>query len=175
MTIIIHKGTQPLVSERLLLNQFQEKDTKDFFKNVTSQPETTKYLSWEYHRTPTITNDMIKKSMEFYSHKNYYNWCIRLKEENYVVIGAIELSFVDDKTLSVGYCLSPKYWHNGYMTEALKLVIQYAKELNCRNIVAECCIENEASIKILKNVGFLLKEVIHYENNQKSLKYILKI
>lgn len=172
--MLVHKGTQPIVSDRLLLNKFEKSDTKDFFKNVTSRKEVTECLLWEYHKTPIKTISMINQYISNYKMKNYYNWCIRLKDD-FKAIGAIELCFVDNETMAIGYCLCPEQWNKGIMNEALGVVINYARELNCKTIVAECFIDNKASINLLKKNGFLLREINSLKDNRKYYKFFLKL
>ena len=172
--MLIHKGTQPIVSNRLLLNKFDKNDIKDFFNNVTSRKEVTEHLLWEFHRSPLETKEMINQYVNNYKLKNYYNWCIRLKDD-FKAIGAIELCFVNNETMSVGYCLCPEYWRKGIMNEALQLIIQYAKELNCQTLIAECFMNNLASINLLRKNGFMLRGINALKDNRKYYKFQLNI
>jgi len=59
------------------------------------------------------------------------------------------------------YGLSPKYWNNGYMTEAAESVLEYGfKELHLEEIVAGVKPNNIASIKVLEKIGLTFKNII---------------
>jgi len=62
------------------------------------------------------------------------------------------------KDNEVGYRFTPEYWQKGYGTEILNGLIQYAKKLQLKNLIAEVIIENKGSLKILQRAGFVVVE-----------------
>ena len=59
------------------------------------------------------------------------------------------------KNAFIGYSLDEKEQSNGYMKEAVKLVVAYAfEELELHRIEATTLIDNERSQRVLKNCGF---------------------
>lgn len=72
-------------------------------------------------------------------------------------IGHVGLHEIDWKSrhAHVSYALSREYWGNGYMTEAVKLLIKYAFEIiNLRKLHTYVMEPNAASRKILEKSGF---------------------
>lgn len=69
-----------------------------------------------------------------------------------------------DETLnscSIGYVLSKKYWNLGYVSEALKSVIEYLiKEANFNRIEAIHAIDNIASGKVMKKEGMKFEGIL---------------
>ncbi|AGB16945.1 acetyltransferase, ribosomal protein N-acetylase [Halovivax ruber XH-70] len=58
-------------------------------------------------------------------------------------------------TAEIGYAIAPEYWGNGYATEALSLVCQYAfDERRIAKLHAETFATNPASARVLTKVGF---------------------
>lgn len=56
---------------------------------------------------------------------------------------------------NIGYDLEVNFWNNGYLTEALKAVIEFGfKKLEINRIEAEVMHGNIASEKVLAKVGF---------------------
>jgi ribosomal-protein-alanine N-acetyltransferase len=56
----------------------------------------------------------------------------------------------------VGYMLLPRYWRQGYMSEALGAVLDYGFErMNAHSIEAALNPANEGSIKLLEKFGFV--------------------
>ncbi len=62
----------------------------------------------------------------------------------------------ENQSLELGYRLHPDFWRRGYATEAGLCLMEYlAAEIKVRKAVAYCVAENEGSIKVLKNLGFV--------------------
>nr|WP_302597214.1 GNAT family N-acetyltransferase [uncultured Cellulosilyticum sp.] len=79
--------------------------------------------------------------------------------KNKEVIGVIGIPTVDDDGEKRGfyYQLIRRFWNNGYGKEAAKAVLEYAlKEVKVKVLFADAVTVNEASIKILKDLGFEL-------------------
>lgn len=74
------------------------------------------------------------------------------------IIGSVSLSFVVRGPLQscmIGYSLDKDYNGRGYMTEAVKQVVQYAfDELKFHRITGEASPRNPGSIRVLENAGF---------------------
>jgi len=88
-------------------------------------------------------------------------WQIMLKLENKIVASACFKNEPDeDGILEIGYGTNPGYRNRGIMTEAVKIMIEWAFEhpsVNC--IIAETYKENPASHRVLeKNEMIIYKE-----------------
>lgn len=74
------------------------------------------------------------------------------------IIGSVSLSFVVRGPLQscmIGYSLDKDYNGKGYMTEAVKQVVDYAfRELKFHRITGEASPDNPGSIRVLENAGF---------------------
>ena len=86
-----------------------------------------------------------------------YAFLIFLKE-NDSLIGGINLNHVCREAAqfaSVGYWLDHDHQGQGYMTEALRLVVQHAfKKLKLHRINAGCLPDNQRSVNLLRKIGF---------------------
>lgn len=100
---------------------------------------------------------MIQKSKIDRAEDRKYNFVIYHVEDKRI-IGSIGLSFVIRSPLQscmIGYSLDIEYNGNGYMTEAVKLVVRYAfEELKFHRITGEASPRNPGSIRVLENAGF---------------------
>lgn len=80
----------------------------------------------------------------------------RNKDEK--IVGAINLSQIFRKAFQnayLGYSLGVKYTGNGFMTEAINLVLKYAfKDLKLHRVEANIQPHNTASIEVVKRCGF---------------------
>lgn len=63
--------------------------------------------------------------------------------------------------MDAGYFIYPKYWGNGYVTEAFKRVLKFAfTENDVYRVTAGCLAENAGSERVMKKCG-LIKEAEH--------------
>src|SRR5262249_11105878 len=85
-------------------------------------------------------------------------FAIELKSEKQL-IGDVGFFHGDGNGKSwIGYTVDPRYWHNGYAREAVLAVIAHYRRLDVSAIYASTDPENEASMKLLKAIGFTLVE-----------------
>ena len=63
----------------------------------------------------------------------------------------------EDCKVEVGYDLKEEFWGNGYMQEAMKEIISFAmNEMHISEISACIYIDNQRSIRLAENLGFVL-------------------
>ena len=86
----------------------------------------------------------------------YAVWVMELKEKTGTIVGDFCFKGLgEDGTVEIGYGLREGFCGNGYMTEALKAVSDWAlTQEGVMNIIAETTDENEASKKVLQRAGF---------------------
>lgn len=84
---------------------------------------------------------------------------IVLKETN-TVIGTIYFkSLPVDGISEIGYGMKPIYEGNGYMSEAIYLLLIYGKQNGVQKVVADTTIDNIKSINTLRRNGFILERI----------------
>ena len=110
-----------LYTKRLNLRPITMNDCEQIFSCWASDKEVTKYLTWHAHKNIETTKNIVS------------NWISQYKNNNPVI----------------GYVLGKAYWNNGYMTEALKAVLDrlfcdgYSRiliEADEKNIGSNCVI-----------------------------------
>ena len=87
-----------------------------------------------------------------------------------------------DCTVAVGYDMKEEFWGNGYMQEAMKEIIALTKdEMHIKEINACISIDNERSIHLAENLGFVISGTSYelfrdkkYLHNRYSL-YLTKL
>ena len=148
-----HKNTvrenNILESERLKLRPFSINDVEDVFL-YAKDDDVTKYLTWESHTELSQTKKVVK---EFYMNDEGI-YAIELKDEH-KCIGCIDLRIDNENNKgSFGYVLNKSYWGQGYMPEALNMILHFAfakKELN--RIQSTHYVGNEASGRVMQKCG----------------------
>lgn len=146
-------GTKAIKTERLLLRPFRLTDSKAMYTNWASDDKVTKYVTWPTYKSVADADTYLQCIVSHYSEADFYNWGICLKEEPDLVIGNISVNkqFYEIKAADIGYVLSRKYWNQGYMTEAVKAVINYLfTSENFNRIQASHAANNPGSGKVMQ-------------------------
>ncbi|AIF69941.1 hypothetical protein PAP_07760 [Palaeococcus pacificus DY20341] len=123
---------------------FNDRDLREFLMN----PEEIFYLEDEME-----WYENVRKNKE--KHKVF----TILNATTAELMGVIGLHNIDHKNghAELGYFLWKKYWRKGYMSEAVKLMLNYAFEyLNLRKVYARVFEPNIGSQRVLEKNGFNL-------------------
>ena len=143
-----HCGTQELETGRLLLRRLSMDDSEMMFNNWASDPEVTKYLRWNAHRSWAETAEILNEWEKHYVEPTFYQWGVENKRSG-VLMGTISLFPAPE--LKTGWHLN-----NGYMTEALCAVRDYwFNTVDAPWLVAIHANENVASSAVLQKAGFV--------------------
>lgn len=121
----------------------------DFMLELVNDPEVTKYLPGLIHNRQMMLSWI--KSLDDSSHE----YIIQL-EKSGTDIGECSLT-VEGNNLAIGVMLLPKYWNHGYGTETVRSLLDIAKSSKMKNITAVTDNRNSVMIRILENLGFILK------------------
>ncbi|HKM34653.1 MAG TPA: GNAT family N-acetyltransferase [Lachnospiraceae bacterium] len=151
-----------LETNRLVLREIRINDAEAIY-DYLSDSEVIKYLEGS---TDSIeeAKGYISCISEGYEKRTDIRWGIELKENN-TLIGDCGLGHINEpKTpTELGYILSKKYWNKGYMSEALKAILEYGfEELRLHRIQGWTHPDNIISSRLLLNNGFT-KEGLHRE------------
>lgn len=154
--MVVHKGTCPLKTSRLLLRRAVTEDAQPMFDNWASDPEVTKYLTWPTHSSPEISEMVINSWIDEYQKDDYYQWMIALKDAPGSPIGSI--SVVNSNwgigSAEIGYCIGAPWWHQGIMTEAVKAVMDFLfDEVGMNRIEARHDPRNPHSGAVMRKCG----------------------
>lgn len=143
-----------LNTERLSLLPLSPYDGKAIF-NLRSNTEVNKYLERSPPTDISEVEAFIEKITTGFETSKWYYWSIFSNSE---LIGTICIwNFSNDKTIAeLGYELHPKYQGNGFMSEALKTVVQFAFEkLHLKQLDAFTHKKNEVSTRLLLKHSFV--------------------
>ena len=141
-----------LETDRLILRPFEENDAIAIFNNWASDPEVTKYLTWNHHSDIKQTNEILSIWLKQYEKPERINFGIVLKETNELIGGIDVVGYIEGVPV-IGYCISRKHWNNGYTTEAFKKVIEFLFSLDHKIIRVDAMVDNIASNKVILKCG----------------------
>lgn len=141
-------------TERLIFRMIKRGDLDDMFEYY-SNPLTSKYLLWEAHKSIKQTRDFIELVISKYKSGEYNDWAI-INKRNMKMIGTCGFTRIDSENsvAEIGYVFNPDFWGNGFATEAVNKVIEFAfEELEMNRVEAKFMFGNEASLAVMKKVG----------------------
>lgn len=154
-------------TERLILRDASVDDAEDMFEYAKLE-EVTKYLSWKPHLSIKDSEKILDMLSKEAKEKDSYALKAIVLKENDKMIGTIDARIFGEglKDAEFGYCLNPKYWNKGYMSEALKAFIQALhKEHGIENVFGSFERENIASKRVMQK-----NEMYYYETVKRNFK-----
>jgi len=143
-----------LETERLILRKLMLSDALNVFQ-FTKNPVITKFLTWDAHKSEKHTIAFLKRVLNKYEAGEPSQWAIVLKETNVVIgISGFINHYKEHKKAEIAYIMSEKYSGKGYMTEALRKVLDAGFSiLKLHRIEAKCEKDNFASEKVMQKLG----------------------
>lgn len=138
---------------RLILRKPVVEDTPLIYEAYANDAEVTRYLTWRPHRTVADGEEPAAHRLAAWETGEYFCWVVTLREEGGELIGMISIR-PDEWRVDLGYVLGRKFWGRGYMTEAVRAVVDYAlAETEVFRVWAVCDVENAASARVLEKAG----------------------
>ncbi len=145
----------PIETERLLLREFRASDESGVH-SYASDPEVVRLMIWGPN-TAEQTRTYLEKALGVQNEwpRASVGLAMELRSERRM-IGAIELRMRDEanRTADIGYVLRRSDWGRGYMTEAVRAILDVAfRRLELHRIWATCDPRNHASYRVMEKVG----------------------
>ncbi|MBN2052384.1 GNAT family N-acetyltransferase [Candidatus Woesearchaeota archaeon] len=148
-----------LTTNRLVIRDYEKRDIPSLIENINNlevsknlllvpHPYTLKDAQWWINH---CAEEMKKKP------RTTYDFALELKSEKKLV-GGIALNKVDDfnGTAEIGYWLGQSYWRKGFVSEAVKEIVNFGFEkLKLRRIDVCAWTKNIASNELIKKTGFV--------------------
>ena len=150
-----------LETPRLVLRRMTMRDARDIF-DYSRDEEVARHVLWSAQRDVSEARDYVRFMLRRYRADQPSSWGIILKRENRLVgtIGYMDDS-EDNGSVEVGYSLARRLWNGGYMTEALRRVIDYTFEaMDINRIEAQHELDNPSSGRVMEKCGMAREGVL---------------
>ena len=150
-----------LETERLILRRFELSDADVMHRNLTSDPDVVRFMSYNVCKSIEDTQKHIDQWMEYFSDlPSNSSWCLFaiIHKSSGDLIGTVDFHENDReaRTAEIGYQLGRAWWGNGYATEAVCALIDYCFEtIGLNRLWADHNSLNIASGKVLLKAGML--------------------
>lgn len=148
-----------LETERLFLRPFRESDAEEVFA-CCRNPNLGNNAGWAPHKTVEESREVLRTVFI-----GQDVWAMTLKSTGQL-IGSVGI-IPDPKRENpgvrmLGYWLDEAYWGKGYMTEAVRAVLDYGfRELRLSLVAASCYPHNKRSQQVLERNGFMYEGILH--------------
>lgn len=167
-------------TDRLLLRPLCLSDLKTVHEYACDS-ENTKYMLHLPNATEQETEDFLCSVERDWQqeHPSSFEFAIVLDD---VQVGAVSIS-LDEITNQgeIGWILNKKHWNRGYVSEAAKAVLDFAKtQLHLQRVIAQCDWRNIASAKVMEKIGMRLidengtRTYVKREETARELTYMIE-
>jgi RimJ/RimL family protein N-acetyltransferase len=121
---------ESFATARLLLRKPHPDDAPLIFAAYAQDHEVGRYLTFRPHRDLKDTHEAIARFLENWRADKSFCWLIFRRNDEQLV-GAI--SAREDQGINLGYLLARPFWGQGFMSEALGAIVEWAFFLgSCR-------------------------------------------
>jgi RimJ/RimL family protein N-acetyltransferase len=122
------------------------------FEDYASDPHVARFMTWTPHRNVDETKEFLSRCERVWNDGSAFPWGLWHKSDG-AFIGLLEIR-VGLTAVDVGYAAARRWWRQGFMTEALTVVVQWAlAQPTIYRVWATCDVENVASARLLERVG----------------------
>ncbi|WP_339215069.1 GNAT family protein [Ornithinibacillus sp. FSL M8-0202] len=158
-----------LQTERLKLKKMDVSDSSSLFK-IWSDPDVAKFMNINSFNDESQAIEMIEMLDMLYEESKAIRYSIFHLESNQI-IGSCGYNSLDFENLKaeIGYEISKEYWGNGFASEAVLTLVNYAfHNLNFNRVEAKIEPDNKNSIKLVERLNFQFEGTLRKSERSKD-------
>jgi RimJ/RimL family protein N-acetyltransferase len=147
----------PLETPRLIIRQFRDSDLEPFVA-YRNDPVVYRYQGW---KTPYLREDAADfiariKNVNPGMPGEWLQLAIEGKDSGEMLGDiAFHVTRSNPRQAYLGYTLARSAWGQGYASEAARKLLDYLfRVLDLHRVLADCDVDNAASIRLLERLGF---------------------
>ncbi len=144
-----------LTAQRIALRPLTAGDVPALYR-VFSDPEVMRYWSSPAFADESEARELVENVQRGFENRTFFQWGL-CRQDDDAVIGTCTLWQLDpeNRRSEIGFILGREHWGHGYMSEALRALLDFAfSELGLRRLEADVDPENAPSIALLDRLGF---------------------
>ena len=148
-------------TKRLNLRTLTIKDKQDIFENIYHDEKIFEAFLGKY--IENIDDFNFDRVLDYFKNNACFYYGIELLENN-KCIGMIFETEHHENAIEIGYAIGQKYWNQGYVSEALKSVIDELKvQYPDQRIIAGAFKENKGSWRVMEKSGMIYTHTVENE------------
>lgn len=140
-----------LIGRRIIIRNYQKNDL-DFLTSMWFDKENGKYMSDPTKEYVDDTYQNALNNLEDSSDGYYLVVCSVNTGEKIGSAGIFQTE--NDGVYDIGYCIHKSKWQQGFGSEIIRCLLEWATSNNAKKITAEVAADNIASNKLLLKFGF---------------------
>ena len=149
----IFEDLPELETRRLLLRRMRLDDAEAMYA-YASDPEVTRYVLFETHRSIEDSEAFLRLAAEGYERGDFGGWGVVLKDSGAFIGTCGAEASPEHARAELGYVLSREHWGKGLMPEAVRAIIRFCfGRLDLNRVQARCMAENTASARVMEKAG----------------------
>jgi RimJ/RimL family protein N-acetyltransferase len=153
------RGRERVETPRLVLRKPRPEDAEAIFERYASDTDVTRFMGWTRHSSPDATRVFLE-----FSDIEWVRWpagpyLVESREDSRL-LGSTGLAFETPYRAATGYVFAKDAWGKGYATEAVRAVVEIAREIRLVRLYALCHPENRPSWRVLEKCGFTCEGVL---------------
>jgi [ribosomal protein S5]-alanine N-acetyltransferase len=142
-----------LLTRRLTLNHLASEDTNDLFE-VRGDPEAMAFWDCPADASPSVTATIVEHMLRDVASGTAEYWTLRLRSDESFV-GLCDLSEIQPhESADIGFMFVRRFWGLGLAQEAVACVLEHARVLGLKTVLARIHSQNERSARLLQRAGF---------------------
>ncbi|WP_088891590.1 GNAT family N-acetyltransferase [Leptolyngbya ohadii] len=155
-----------LTTPRLTLRSLSENDAPAIQEALSDRAIADTMISFPFPYPPGAAADYIRRQQTAFEQGEAVTFGIELgneQAEQKQIIGAIEIREIDREHLQaeLSFWLAKNFWKQGYMSETLPPILQYAfLDLGLNRLYAYYMTRNPACGRLLRDYGFVQEGVL---------------
>ena len=158
-----------LETRRLLLRKITLDDAPAVFA-YASDPQVPVYMPWQPHQSIAETYEYLAHVIGRYQQGWPSPWGIVFKDDARLIgtcgYGSWE---PEHRRAEIGYVLHREYWGRGYMSEAVRAIIDFGfRRMALNRIEARCEVPNIGSARVMEKVGMAFEGVLREQMYEKG-------
>ena len=167
-------GAQTIIeTKRLVLRKWSNADRNELFE-ILRDAEVSRNIGDGKPYTPEKTDEFLVWVEKYERENGFCRWAVVEKSSSEIIGSCGFARLCDTHEIDLGYLFARKHWGKGYATEIAEAALEYGfNNLGFREIIALTALDNIASQKVLKKIGFT-KRGIEIFGGEENLVFIKK-
>lgn len=162
--------TPVLETARLTLRPFRQDDAQNVLATWESDREVAKYMFWTSHNDIEKTKKWLDLEISKIDKQDWYRFAVEEKSSHKLIGTALIYYEEEVEAWEIGYNFGKRYWGQGYATEAVRCILDFAQtKLGVVEVAGRYAKDNPASGRVMEKLGFQYEKDILFPCNDDAV------